>query len=99
MRRLRVGKLGTRITRRMVTLFAVCAVLPVAAAIFVAYEQVHEALVAQRHAQLREIAAGYGSALIDRLNAAGIPTTLRDTRGKEIDGACGQLAAVEVDGA
>lgn len=30
---------------------------------------------------------------IDRLNAAGVPTTLRDTRGKEIDGACGQLAA------
>ena len=25
----------------------------------------------------------------------GIPTTLRDTRGKEIDGACGQLAAAE----
>lgn len=36
---------------------------------------------------------------VRRLNAAGIPTTLRDTRGKEIDGACGQLAAVEVDGA
>jgi 23S rRNA (adenine2503-C2)-methyltransferase len=32
---------------------------------------------------------------IERLEAAGIPTTLRDTRGKEIDGACGQLAAVE----
>ncbi len=31
---------------------------------------------------------------IRRLDAAGIPTTLRDTRGKEIDGACGQLAAV-----
>ena len=31
------------------------------------------------------------------LNAAGIPTTLRDTRGKEIDGACGQLAAEDVD--
>ena len=30
---------------------------------------------------------------IDRLNDAGVPTTLRDTRGKEIDGACGQLAA------
>ena len=30
---------------------------------------------------------------IDRLEAKGIPTTLRDTRGKEIDGACGQLAA------
>lgn len=27
------------------------------------------------------------------LEANGIPTTLRDTRGKEIDGACGQLAA------
>ncbi|ROR73899.1 23S rRNA (adenine(2503)-C(2))-methyltransferase RlmN [Bogoriella caseilytica] len=32
---------------------------------------------------------------VRRLNTAGIPTTLRDTRGKEIDGACGQLAAAE----
>nr|WP_035770103.1 23S rRNA (adenine(2503)-C(2))-methyltransferase RlmN [Arthrobacter castelli] len=32
---------------------------------------------------------------IDRLIAAGIPTTMRDTRGEEIDGACGQLAAAE----
>ena len=32
---------------------------------------------------------------IDRLESAGIPTTLRDTRGKEIDGACGQLAAAD----
>ena len=32
---------------------------------------------------------------ISRLEAAGIPTTLRDTRGKEIDGACGQLAAAD----
>ncbi len=32
---------------------------------------------------------------IDRLERAGIPATLRDTRGKEIDGACGQLAASE----
>ncbi|MBX3195885.1 MAG: 23S rRNA (adenine(2503)-C(2))-methyltransferase RlmN [Microbacteriaceae bacterium] len=32
---------------------------------------------------------------VRRLNAAGIPTTLRDTRGKEIDGACGQLAAAD----
>ena len=34
---------------------------------------------------------------VDRLNAQGIPTTLRDTRGKEIDGACGQLVATESD--
>lgn len=32
---------------------------------------------------------------VERLEGAGIPTTLRDTRGKEIDGACGQLAATE----
>ena len=32
---------------------------------------------------------------VRRLNDAGIPTTLRDTRGKEIDGACGQLAAAD----
>jgi len=30
-----------------------------------------------------------------RLTDAGVPATLRDTRGKEIDGACGQLAATE----
>ena len=33
---------------------------------------------------------------VDRLRAAGIPTTVRDTRGSDIDGACGQLAAEEV---
>ena len=32
---------------------------------------------------------------VRRLEAKGIPTTLRDTRGKEIDGACGQLAAAD----
>jgi 23S rRNA (adenine2503-C2)-methyltransferase len=30
---------------------------------------------------------------VRRLVAKGIPTTVRDTRGREIDGACGQLAA------
>ncbi|MCX6502581.1 MAG: 23S rRNA (adenine(2503)-C(2))-methyltransferase RlmN [Microbacterium sp.] len=34
---------------------------------------------------------------VRRLNDAGIPTTLRDTRGKEIDGACGQLVASTED--
>ncbi|MEF3323696.1 23S rRNA (adenine(2503)-C(2))-methyltransferase RlmN [Gulosibacter sp. GYB002] len=32
---------------------------------------------------------------VERLRAKGVPTTLRDTRGKEIDGACGQLAAAD----
>lgn len=34
---------------------------------------------------------------VRRLRVAGVPTTVRDTRGREIDGACGQLAAAEVD--
>jgi 23S rRNA (adenine2503-C2)-methyltransferase len=33
---------------------------------------------------------------VHRLRAAGVPTTVRDTRGREIEGACGQLAAAEV---
>ena len=32
---------------------------------------------------------------VRRLEAKGIATTVRDTRGREIDGACGQLAAAE----
>jgi 23S rRNA (adenine2503-C2)-methyltransferase len=35
---------------------------------------------------------------VERLRAHGIPTTVRDTRGREIDGACGQLAAVTAAG-
>ncbi len=33
---------------------------------------------------------------VRRLRAAGISTTVRDTRGQEIAGACGQLAAIEL---
>jgi 23S rRNA (adenine2503-C2)-methyltransferase len=32
---------------------------------------------------------------VRRLVAKGVPTTVRDTRGSDIDGACGQLAAVD----
>ena len=32
---------------------------------------------------------------VARLRSFGIPTTIRDTRGSDIDGACGQLAAEE----
>ena len=34
---------------------------------------------------------------VRRLRAAGVATTVRDTRGREIDGACGQLAATEAE--
>ena len=37
---------------------------------------------------------GVEQQFVERLLAHGIPTTVRDTRGSEIDGACGQLAAV-----
>jgi 23S rRNA (adenine2503-C2)-methyltransferase len=33
------------------------------------------------------------AAFVARLERAGVPVTVRDTRGREIDGACGQLAA------
>jgi 23S rRNA (adenine2503-C2)-methyltransferase len=32
---------------------------------------------------------------VSRLRAAGVATTVRDTRGQDIDGACGQLAAAD----
>ncbi len=37
--------------------------------------------------------AGVQQQFVERLRAGGIPTTVRDTRGSDIDGACGQLAA------
>ena len=36
---------------------------------------------------------GVEQQFVERLRAHGIPTTVRDTRGRDIDGACGQLAA------
>jgi 23S rRNA (adenine2503-C2)-methyltransferase len=34
---------------------------------------------------------------VSRLQRAGVPVTVRDTRGQDIDGACGQLAALDPD--
>lgn len=42
---------------------------------------------------------GVQQQFVERLRAHGIPTTVRDTRGSDIDGACGQLAASTADGA
>ena len=36
---------------------------------------------------------GVEQQFVERLRAHGVPTTVRDTRGSDIDGACGQLAA------
>ncbi len=40
---------------------------------------------------------GVEQQFVERLRAHGIPTTVRDTRGSDIDGACGQLAAEVVE--
>jgi 23S rRNA (adenine2503-C2)-methyltransferase len=37
-------------------------------------------------------------AFVSKLESHGVPVTVRDTRGREIDGACGQLAAATVEG-
>ncbi|GAB3673883.1 dual-specificity RNA methyltransferase RlmN [Angustibacter aerolatus] len=37
-------------------------------------------------------------AFVEALRARGVPTTIRDTRGQDIDGACGQLAAAAPKG-
>ena len=37
-------------------------------------------------------------AFVKRLQDNGIATSIRDTRGSDIDGACGQLATVVADG-
>jgi len=42
----------------------------------------------------RQTAPASEREFVRRLRAAGVPTTVRDTRGREIAGACGQLAAV-----
>jgi 23S rRNA (adenine2503-C2)-methyltransferase len=39
---------------------------------------------------------GVAEEFLARLEIRGVPVTIRDTRGREIDGACGQLAATEL---
>jgi diguanylate cyclase (GGDEF)-like protein len=61
---------GTRITRRVVALFVLCALLPSALTLLLAYDRVESALLEQRVGLLRSTAAGYGTSLIDRLAIA-----------------------------
>jgi diguanylate cyclase (GGDEF)-like protein len=71
--------LGTKVARRVVALFVVCALLPVAAAIALSYGSVREALVAERTAMLRAAAANYATSLVDRLGVAeSLARTLAD---------------------
>jgi hypothetical protein len=62
--------LGTRVARRVLGLFLLCALLPVALTIGVSYRQIQSALVEERIAQLGQAAEGYGTTLLERLHLA-----------------------------
>ncbi|MGH8694935.1 MAG: putative bifunctional diguanylate cyclase/phosphodiesterase [Burkholderiales bacterium] len=62
--------LGTRVARRIVGLFLLCALLPVALVLAVSYERVQNALVGERIAQLGHAAESYGTTLLERLQLA-----------------------------
>src|SRR3954467_2328214 len=66
----RAPQFGTRIMRRVVALFMVCALIPVGSALLLAYEGVQNALIAERTNLLRGSAAHYGTSVIDRLGFA-----------------------------
>jgi diguanylate cyclase (GGDEF)-like protein len=62
--------LGTRVARRVVGLFLLCALLPVAVVLVVSYERVQAALLGERIAQLGHAAESYSTTLLERLQLA-----------------------------
>lgn len=61
---------GRSVKRRILALFMLCGLLPVAATILVSYQQVEDVLIAQRVALLRGAASNYATVLVDRLGGA-----------------------------
>jgi diguanylate cyclase (GGDEF)-like protein len=76
--------IGTKVARRVVALFVLCALLPVAAAMLLSYGSVREALVSQRTDALRGAAANFATALVDRLGVA--ESIARSSAGKLVAG-------------
>lgn len=62
--------LGTRVARRVLGLFLLCALLPVALTIGLSYGRIQGALVDERILQLGQAAEGYGTTLLERLHLA-----------------------------
>jgi diguanylate cyclase (GGDEF)-like protein len=62
--------LGTRVARRVLGLFLLCALLPVALTIALSYGRIQNALVEERILQLGQAAEGYGTTLLERLRLA-----------------------------
>ena len=65
-----MAPLGTRVARRVLGLFLLCALLPVAVTILGSYARVQSALVDQRVAQLGQAAEAFGTALLERFYLA-----------------------------
>jgi len=62
--------LGTRVARRILGLFLLCAILPVVLAILGSYGRVQDALIEERVGQLGQAAEGYATTLLERLYLA-----------------------------
>jgi diguanylate cyclase (GGDEF)-like protein len=62
--------LGTRVARRVLGLFLLCALLPVALTIGLSYGRIQDALVDERLLQLGQAGEGYGTTLLERLHLA-----------------------------
>ncbi len=62
--------LGTRVARRVLGLFAVCALLPVATTLIISHGSVQNALVEERVGQLGHAAETFGTTLLERLSLA-----------------------------
>ena len=79
-----MSTLGTKVARRVVTLFVLCALVPVAAAIALSYGSVRDTLVSQRTDMLRGAAANFATALVDRLGVA--ESVAQSTAGRIVAG-------------
>ena len=62
--------LGTRVARRVLGLFAICALLPVATTLLISHGSVQSALVDERVGQLGHAAETFGTTLLERLSLA-----------------------------
>jgi diguanylate cyclase (GGDEF)-like protein len=62
--------LDTKIARRVLSLFLLCALLPIAVAMFASYGRVQQVLLGERETQLGQAAEGYGTTLLERLYLA-----------------------------
>jgi diguanylate cyclase (GGDEF)-like protein len=81
---------GWSVKRRIVALFVLCGLLPVAATILLSYVHVQDALITQRVALLRSAASNYATVLVERLSVA-------ERLARSIGGGAGAGRLVESD--